>query len=553
MQNVIAIDTEFFQHYGNLHRPGGKFACLSVTDGLGVLTNNSLSADEAESLKYLLALKKFDGVIALQNAIYDIRQLIHNGIWPVGWEPAVWDTMMVEQDLFGGWYQSFSLQALARRHLAIYLEKDIRNEFVDATELTSDMEQYAIQDANITREIALAQQRIVYNEYANEFPWYWEIDQPAMWAVMNMKPIRMDVDGWIANAEALLEEGHRIQEELGFNVKSQPQVQAALKAAGIKKIRKDSSCDQESLEGWLKGANEHQTALIKGILRARHCRDAYAKYGPKFVATNVEEGNLIYPNWKTTGPETSRMACSDPNMMNIPKKDEGLRYRAYFLAGPGNELLVVDQNQQEPCYSAQLSRDRALRQEIIDGVDLHQVHADLFKVNRHRGKKINLSLNYGKSAWGLAAEHNLELEEVEEGLRARRQHYPEYHAWMDRQKRQAERLNYVNTVMGRRVWTNPYSYQAPNNAINSPVQGSAAEHAKLALVYTRELCKAKGLEFLVNIMVHDEMVLDVPKGLIPQYKEIVTEAWLEAGHKLMPNVPTKLVIKTGPNWRDLVA
>src|SRR3990167_7029911 len=162
--NLVGLDTEWFQHYGNLHRPGGKFACLT-TSGLGVPTNNFLSADKEESQKYLLAWKEYDGVIALQNAIYDIRQLTHHGIWPMGWEPAVWDTMMVEQDLFGGWYQSFSLQALARRHLRLYLEKDIRNEFVDATELTPDMAQYAIQDADVTRQVALAQWKIVYNEY----------------------------------------------------------------------------------------------------------------------------------------------------------------------------------------------------------------------------------------------------------------------------------------------------------------------------------------------------------------------------------------------------
>jgi len=389
---------------------------------------------------------------------------------------------------------------------------------------------------------------LVANEYENDFSWYWDIDLPAMYAVMDMKPIRMDVSGWLEYAENLVAEGLVIQENLGFNVKSQPQVKIALKSAGIS-IKAGGSCDQDALEGWLEGANEHQTALLTAILRSRYCRDSYSKYGPKFIETNIESGNLIYPNWKVTGPETGRMACSDPNMQNIRKKGEGLIYRSFFLASEGNVLLVVDQNQQEPSFSAHLSKDKMLRQEIIDGVDLHQVHADLFNTDRPGGKKINLSLNYGKSAWGLSKDLGVDISEIEDGLRARRLHYPEYHSWMDRQRRQAERVYYVNTVTGRRVWTNPYSYQAKNNAINGPVQGSAADMTKLAMVYTRELCKQRDVPFAVNLMVHDEMVLDIPVKMVPIYTKIVTEAWMEAGHKLMPSLPTKLVIKSGPNWR----
>ena len=546
---ITAIDTEFFKHTGPLHRPGGKFACLTTTDGLAGQTKGTLYVDKTETKKYLLSLKKSSGVIAIQNALYDIRQLRHHGLWPQGWEPKVWDTMMVDQDLFGGWYQTFNLQALARRWLQVYLQKETVTDFIDADKLTAEMKKYALNDAKITGRVAEKQLAHVEDEYENDFPWYWEVDLPAMYAVMDMAPIRIDVDGWLAYAEELLAEGLKIQDELGFNVKSVPQVAAALRSAGYK-IRAGTSMDQNTLADMASVARDKQRVLLEMILRARHCRDAHSKYGAKFIEENVENGCWIYPNWKVTGPETGRMACSDPNMQNIPKKGEGLLYRSFFLASPGGILLKADVNQQEPTMSAHLSKDPVLRQEIIDEVDLHQVYADFFHVDRPAGKKIHLSLNYGKTAWGLAKDLGRDVEEIEESLRERRLHYPVYHSWMDKQERQAERLNYVNSVMGRRIWTNPYSFQQPFNAKNGPPQSSAAEQTKLALGYFRELCKVNDLQFNVALMVHDEMALDIkePK-LLKRYQKIMAEAWNEAGHKTAPSMPTRIVMTTGTDWR----
>ena len=549
MQKITAIDTEFFKHTGPLHRPGGKFACLSTTDGLAGQTKGTLYVDKPTTKKYLLGLKKSSGVIAIQNALYDIRQLRHHGLWPQGWEPRIWDTMMVEQDLFGGWYQTFNLQAIARRWLQIHLPKETVSDFIDADKLTAEMKKYALNDSKVTGKIAECQREYVANEYENEFPWYWEVDVPAMYAVMDMPPVRIDVDGWLAYAEELLAEGLQIQDELGFNVKSNPQVAAALRSAGYK-LRKGTSLDQNTLMELASVSRDKSKVLLEMILRARHCRDAHSKYGTKFIEENVEDGCWIYPNWKVTGPETGRMACADPNMQNIPKKGEGLIYRSFFLATQGGILLKADVEQQEPTCSAQLSGDMVLRAEIENEVDLHQLYADFFGVDRPMGKKIHLSLNYGKTAWGLAQDLGRDVAEIEESLRARRLHYPMYHSWMDRQERQAERVHYVNSIMGGRIWTNPYSFQQPFNAKNGPVQRSAAEQTKLALGYFRELCKVKDLPFVINLVVHDEMVADIPDPkLLKVYKKIMQDAWQEAGHKIVPSLPTRIVMNTGTDWR----
>lgn len=554
--NIIAIDTEWFQMEGRLHRPGGIFACLSTTDGLGVQTSGAsplLFVDKPTTKKYLSTLKKeFDGVLAIQNAEFDIRQLRHLGLWPEGWTPNLLDTMIVEQDLFGGWYQSFSLAAMSRRWLNTYLPKDTVSSFRDGKILTATQSKYALKDAKSTRGIAEKQIEYVEDEYGGDFNWYWEIDLPAMWATLDMPPIRMDVPGWLAYAQQLREEGDAIQEKLGFNVKSQPQVQEALRGTGLR-IRADGSCDQNALVGWLQEArntgNKKRAKFLEQIMRARHCRDAFSKYGNKWVAENVEDNEWVYPNWKVTGAETGRMACSDPNMMNIPKRGEDSVYRSFFVASPGNTLLVADVQQQEPRFSAYLSKDETLRQEIMEGIDLHQVHADMFGTDRPTGKKINLSLNYLISAYSLATQTGMPVEEIEEGIRQRRMHYPMYYSWMDRQQRFAEKNNYVTTVTGRRIWTNPYNFQAIRNAVNGPIQGSSADQTKLALRYVWEECLAGSLPFAVIMVVHDEMVLDIPKKMAPKYKKIVNDAFQEAGKQLMPSIPTVIEFRTGNTWR----
>ena len=243
------------------------------------------------------------------------------------------------------------------------------------------------------------------------------------------------------------------------------------------------------------------------------------------------------------------MACSDPNMMNIPKRGEGSVYRSFFVASPGNTLLVADVQQQEPRFSAYLSKDETLRQEIMEGIDLHQVHADMFGTDRPTGKQINLSLNYLISAFCLGTQRGMPVEEIEDGIRQRRMHYPMYYSWMDRQQRFAEKNSYVTTVTGRRIWTNPYNFQAIRNAVNGPIQGSSADQTKLALRYVWEECRAGSLPFAVIMVVHDEMVLDIPKKMAPKYKKIVNDAFQEAGRQLMPSIPTVMEFRTGATWR----
>ena len=548
---MIGIDSEWYQHEGFLHRPGGKFACLTISGSEG-RTKDSLIVDKQQASSFLSTLTKESyGVIAMQNALYDIRQLRHHGLITKKWRPKIWDTLIVEKDLFGGLYPLFGLQHLSRRWLQRYLPKDIGSEFTTASQMTAKMKKYSIKDAVVTREVASAQQRYVDDQFAGDFGWYWDVDLPAMWAVLDMQPVRLDVDAWIAHADTLESKGLRIQEELGFNVKSREQVRDALVSSGLR-LKKSQSCDASHLERWLEQAQlrgvGHRVRLISAIMESRACRDAPSKYGRKFVEEHVEEGGYIYPSWKVTGAKTGRMACGDPTLQNIPIRPPHEIYRTFFLASPGHRLLVGDVDSQEMMISADMSGDRMMMEEFLNNVDTHTVTGDLFGLDRPGGKNINYGLQYGMGAKGLAARVDISLDEAEAGLRARRLHYPTHHAWKERQIRLSRRLGYVNTVTGRPGWVNPHKWGADNNAINNPIQGSAADHIKLAMGYIHDQCESQGVPFSLIMPIHDELVFDVPPGEMKRTRKIVSEAWKEAGHKLFPSLPTRVGLVSGPNW-----
>ena len=544
--NWIGIDTEWYGHYGALHRPGGSFACLTADEG-----SRTLLIQDFDSARQYLRDKQSHRLV-FQNAAYDIRQLRDHGLVGQDWRPDIWDTLIVEKALYSGYYQKFGLQDLARRWLSKHVAKELGSTFADATSMNTEMKQYATADAELTRKVSLLQNQYVENSH-DTFAVYHEIDTPALWAILDMAPIRVDVDAWLDHSDTLLERGLAIQDKLGFNVKSQPQVQKALKGTGLK-LRSGTSCNSQALEGWRIEAEEKgltkRVSLISEIQEARKLRDAASKYGRRWIETNVEDGEWVYPSWKVTGAKTGRMSCSDPNMQNIPAREMPI-YRSFFLANDGNTMVISDVAQQEPRFSAFLSKDKKLVEEILNEVDLHQQAADHFGLkSRSKGKVINLGLNYGMSAHGLASRLDISLDEAERGLRNRRNHYSRYYAWQDRQKRLAERLGYVETAIGRRVWVNKYNIQWERNAINAPIQGSAADQTKLALVYIHEQCAAAGIKFPVTMVIHDEIVAQAPRGTVTQYKKIIKEAWQEAGKKLMPTIPTEVEMMKGKTWLE---
>ncbi|KKL45896.1 hypothetical protein LCGC14_2351030, partial [marine sediment metagenome] len=522
----------------------GTFAGMSMAFGN---EDSYLITDQADIRP---ALERLDnGQWTMQNAMFDLRVLRRYADVP---QRFVWDTMLVEQDLYGGWFDRFNLQNLVRRYLREKRDKTIRDEFQKKVEMTPEMEAYAVQDAWDTVQIAKLQREYVKSELGGEFTYYTDIDEPSIWALLDIKPNRVDVDAWLANNELMVNLAAEKEEELGFNVYSHKVVKKEIEASLGRKIKSTNA--KSVLEPLLSRIDpQGDTAkLVRAVLEVRRARKAAETYGEGWIEQHVSWVDgiaYVYPSWKITGAETGRMSCSRPNMQNIPARRMPI-FRTFFPASPGHVMQVADVSQQEPGFSAFLSKDPVLMDEIQRGVKGYDVNMEIFGVDYDTSKTITLGMNYGMSEYGVAAAAQISLDEAVEGIRQRERRYRVMTSWQAQQVKFARRNYHVKTVTGRRVWVNPYLVGGgwERNAANGPVQGSAADHTKLAFVLNHAFCQADNMPFQVTGVIHDEMTQDVPEEEKEWYRGCMQDAWDTASERLAPGIPMRIAISEGENW-----
>lgn len=535
---MVALDIEMFG-MSKPHRADGTFAAMSIAypnGDTGLITEEQAIPDVLDRVD--------SGLWVMQNALFDLRVLRRYTNVP---QRFVHDTMLMEQDLFGGWYSRFDLQNLARRWLGVFVDKTVRDRFEKAVEMTPEMEQYALSDAILTLQIAQKQRDYVYDEFEGQIPWYTDIDELALWAVLDMQPALIDEIAWREYAEEKIVEATARQEALGFNVNSHKTVKQHIEKELGRGIRNTN--EKKTLTPLLEKLDPTHPAaeLIREVIAIRKIRKLAETYGPSWLE-NVEDG-YVYPSWRVVGTETGRMSCSEPNLQNIPIRTDPI-YRTFFPAKPGYVIQVSDVSAQEPGFSALLSGDKVLIDEIAQGIKGHQIMADLFEVDYDTGKSINLGLNYGMTEYGLSATVGISKEAAVAGIKARDRHYRTLTAWRNNQMSKARREYKVHTVTGRPVWVNPYgiSGQWKRNAQNGPIQGSAADHTKLALVNLHKFCREFDLPFLVTHVVHDEIVQQVPEERAETYASLLRRAWNDASSKLAPGINITVKIAQGENW-----
>lgn len=534
---MVAIDTEFFgQTKGRLHRPEGTFACLTFCMDSKVVY---MIQDEKYVAAALDCIK--DGTWIMHNALYDLRQLRRYAkIKP----RFVWDTMLAEQSMYGGYYQNFSLADLVRRWLGREMKKDVREDFSANEHMTKKMETYAAGDAVATLEIARLQASTFSDNPA--FRAYMNIDSNLLFPLLDMPGFRVDTDRWEEMVTSFEEKGREIEGRLGINVYSQKQV--------IKEAEKHKLFLSDTRAETL---NEHRdNFFIAGVLEARMYRKASSTYGKKWITSYVEKDGKVYSNTHITGAETGRMSESNPNKQQIPVRSLP-GYRQCFIPSEGNVLLVADVVQQEPCILAYESQDGELLRAIKSGEDLHLAVAraifgdpKMKKEDPRRaiGKTINLGTAYGLSEYGLAIRLGITEQEAARFLQQYFARFRDVFLWISTRRDAAFRDGYVSTVSGRRIHINPYSNQWRNNAINAPIQGGAADFTKLWVYNMWEMFRKARLPFCLVAIVHDEVVLDAPKGQVKKIRSIMEESFDATAKKLFPGVPFRMEIEQGRSW-----
>lgn len=535
----VALDTEVFGHEGRLHRPNGTFACLSMAlpdDKVYQIT------DQNDVPEALTRLKNASWI--MQNAMYDIRQLRR---WAPIPQRRIWDTMLMEQDMFGGLYTFFALDDLTRRWLGLHLDKSIRDQFPGAKKMTKPMAEYAATDSLLTRRVALAQ-KAWQQEEDETMRCYWEIDELAMWAIMDMGPVQVDVDAWLKAAAEFKAQGMELEQQLGINTKSPIQVKKAIKTNVGVAVKSTDKTDvlaplRDSLE---EGSKER--AFMDHLLRARTYRDASSKYGAGWIEKNVEPGGLVYAGWRVTGAETGRMSCREPNLQNIPTRDMPI-FRSFFIAGAGKRMIVGDVSQQEPRISAWFTKDENLLKAVRDDRVYPNV-AELMGVPtwpKKDVKAVTLGSMYGLTEHGMETKYGIPKDEGKKKLQKFFNTFRGVRVWITTTRIHGERIGYVRTATGRRCWLNPYSYQAKNNAINSPIQGTAADMTKLSLVVSHKESPLQGLPFSVRMVIHDEKVSVAPEPG-DAFERLEMDSWIEAGRRVIPGVPIETKVYIGSHW-----
>ena len=537
----VSLDFEVFgQEKGKLHRPTGTFACISVAiEG----DSNVYQLYDSNDLKKLFQLTK-KGIPVYHNALYDMRQF-RRYVPKVSWN-YIHDTMLVDQSMQGGYYQTFSLGDLSRRWLGKVMDKEVREDFAALTEMTPQMKRYAAKDAQETLKIAL-KQRDAYEGHP-AFKAYTVADEPMILPVLDLQGFRVDVEGWEKMVAEFQKTSDELEEELGINVMSPQQVKLKAKELGL-------HLQSTGAEVLMEFGDE---PFIQQVITARMYRKAVSTYGLKWLDA-VEDDGKVYASYNITGASaTGRMSCSNPNLQQIPSRKLP-QYRDRFMASEGHVIEVSDIAQQEPCITAYHTQDANLLSAIRNKEDLHlAVARKIFNDDtltkekdadkRAVGKVINLGSAYGLSSFGMASKLGITEEKASAFLSQYFRHYGGVLFWIGQQRQQGYANGYVSSALGRRSYLNTYDRKWENNAINSPIQGGAADFTKIWVRKVWEKSHRAGIPYTIVAMVHDEIVRDIPRECLKESKQIQNEAFQETAEQLYPGVPFTLESEYGRAW-----
>jgi DNA polymerase-1 len=270
----------------------------------------------------------------------------------------------------------------------------------------------------------------------------------------------------------------------------------------------------------------------------------------------------VHTNYAQAVAVTGRLSSTDPNLQNIPVRTaEGRRIREAFVAPPGSKILSADYSQIELRIMAHLSGDRSLVEAFARGEDVHRHTAsEVFDTpgdqvtseQRRYAKVINFGLIYGMSAFGLAQNLSIERSAAQSYMDKYFQRYSGVASYMETTRHEARERGYVETVFGRRLWlpdirsSNMQRRQgAERQAINAPMQGTAADLIKLAMIAVQAWIDEQQLATKLIMQVHDELVLEVPEGELQVVKPNIERLMMSVA-KL--DVPLLVEAGVGPNW-----
>jgi DNA polymerase-1 len=304
--------------------------------------------------------------------------------------------------------------------------------------------------------------------------------------------------------------------------------------------------------------------LPKLLLEHRALSKLKSTYTDKLPLMVDRATGRVHTTYSQATAVTGRLASFDPNLQNIPVRTaEGRRIREAFIAPPSYVLVSADYSQIELRIMAHLSQDPALLKAFHEGADIHRATAaEIFRVSqaevtseqRRYIKAVNFGLIYGMGAFGLATQLNIERAAAQQFIERYFLRYPGVAKYMQRTRESAREQGYVETVFGRRLWLpdikaagGPRRAGAERAAINAPMQGTAADLVKLAMIAVQDWLEREELDSRLILQVHDELVLEVPIG---EAARVCAELPVRMSGVATLAVPLVVDVGVGPNWEQ---
>lgn len=430
---------------------------------------------------------------------------------------------------------------------------------------------YAAEDADIT--LRLHNTLWPKLEKESELSWlYQNVEVPLIGVLSRIERngVYIDVDMMGKQSKELEKSIANLEKEAfdvageKFNVSSPKQIQAILfEKLGLPVLKKTPKGQPSTAEDVLQEL-ALDYPLPKLILEYRSLSKLKSTYTDKLPLQVSDKTQRIHTSYHQATASTGRLASKDPNLQNIPiRTEEGRRIRQAFVAPKGYMIVAADYSQIELRIMAHLSGDKGLLDAFAKGEDVHRATAaEVFgstpeKVTneeRRRAKAINFGLIYGMSAFGLGKQLGIGRNEAQQYVDLYFERYPGVKAFMDNTREQAKEDGYVKTVFGRRLYLPDINHSnaqrrqyAERTAINAPMQGTAADIIKLAMIKTDQWIQESQLDINMIMQVHDELVFEIKTSQVDEAAKHI-EHCMDSVAEL--KVPLQVDVGIGMNWDE---